>query len=188
MSKWSDAAKAARKNSGDGSKYIKLDDGDSVSFALDSEAEIGEESASWKDGAKVPDGTPGSERNSKIVLSVYDLEARVFRVLRLGPGTFAKLTEKLDKFGDDRGYCLTRIGVGMKTRYEIDRLDKLTPEQSAHMRACEPIDVLGERGVVPLLPEQRPEPAPERVAAPKPAGKARPAAMPDEDVPFSQPR
>ena len=178
MGRFGNAVKAVKSGGSEG-KYIKLEDGASVNFTTFDQPDPGMEVSYWKDGKKVDAGTPGAERNEKIVLGVYDVDAKRGRILRVGSGTFAKLGAKIDKGGEDRVYTVSREGVGMKTRYEVDRGDRLTDDQKTAIRAADTCDPLEEAGVVPLALAQpaAPEPAP-KLAAPKPA------TQPDDDIPF----
>lgn len=184
MGRWGDAGKAAKASSGDG-KYIKLEDGSSVNVTLWEQPDAGLEVTYWKDGKKADATTAGAERNEKIVLGVYDVDAGRCRILRLGTGTFAKLCAKIEKGGEDRVYTIARDGQGLKTKYDVDRGDRLTDEQRAAIRAAEQCDPLNETGVVPLQ-EAEPAPPPPKSA---PAKAGRPSAMPepasdDEPPPF----
>lgn len=184
MGRWGDMAKSA-KSSGDG-KYVKLEDGMSISFAV-TDADVGIERTWWAGGQKVSSDTKGAELAEKVVLCVYDLEAEQCRILRLGTGTFARLSAKLDKFGEGCGYSVTRLGTGMKTKYEVDKLDKLTPEQVEAIARAETYEVLDEKDVEPLQVESEPEPAPpaapSRAPKGKPPAKAAESAV-DDDIPF----
>lgn len=186
---WTSQAKAVKKDN-DG-KYIKLGSGEHVDFAV-TDTTRGQETSHWLDGKKVAEGTRGAQARTQIVLCVYDLGARRCRILRLTPNTFAELAAKIDRFGEGCGYSLTRKGEGLDTRWSIDRLDKLTPQQIEAIARAEPCDPLDEVGVTEIpsgdpAPAETTDPAPERaVAPPAKAAKGRPSALPpaDEDVPF----
>jgi len=163
------------KSGGSEGKYIKLEDGSSVNFTTFDQPEPGLEVSYWKDGKKVDAGTPGAERNEKIVLGVYDTDAKRGRILRVGSGTFAKLGAKIEKNGEDRVYTISRDGIGMKTRYEVDRGDRLTDEQKRAIREADTCDPTEEAGVVPLAGGSD---------AAEPAKTAPKSAAPDDDIPF----
>ena len=181
MGKWSDKAKnAAPASTG---KYIKLKGiGDSIRFCV-TDADEGQETTSWKDGKKVPIGTPGCETGTKIVASVFDPAQKCDRVLRMTPAAFAKLAEKVDEFGEDRVYQLKIVkGKGQYNEYVVDQVDRMTADQLKDRANAERIDVLAEDGVVPIPTKEEPTPQPSRPAA-LPKGAA-PAPADDADIPF----
>jgi hypothetical protein len=176
MGRWGDYKNQAPKG-GSGGKYIKLADGDKVRFAL-TDTEPGQRIQHWLDGKVVPEGSKGALADTKIMLCVYDVDAKSMRVLSVTPNTFARLCDKAEKFGEDKSpniYELERQKKNGKVQYELDRLDRMTPEQIT-ARDREPvIDVFEEQGV-----EALPEAA---SVVLKPA--AVPAGQPaDADIPF----
>ena len=193
MGRFGDYGRAVKAGGNDG-KYVKLEDGDSINFTMLNMPEPGLEVTYWRDGAKVPPGTDGADRNEKVVCCVWDTDQHRCRILRLGSGTFAKLAQKVEKNGEDRIYTVSRAGIGLKTRYEVDRGDRLTADQVGATERAEQFDPLDERDVQPLkviaprinTPEAPPPAKPAAKLSPKskPAAAPEPAAEPDDEIPF----
>jgi hypothetical protein len=186
--KWAERAKAAKAAAGGGGKYAKLGDGESIDFVLPDPENLGEERSYWLDGKTVPPDTRGAKENVKIVLGIYDLDAKANRVLRVSTGTFSDLGKLLDKYGERIGLTISREGSGIKdTKYKVSaRPGTVGDDVWKHAADCEPVNVLDEAGVTPLPEADEPAAAPAPTPKPRPAAaKAAPAAMPpDPDVPF----
>jgi hypothetical protein len=185
MGRWGDYKNQAPKGGGDG-KYVNLKDGDSIRFSL-TDSEPGQEVQYWLDKKSVPEGTKGAEMSTKIMLCVFDVDTKKMRIIRLTPNTFVRLCEKAEKFKEDDGpnvYELERKLVKGKVQYEIDRLDRMTPEQRTARDREDVYDVFNEKGVE-ALPEQAAAPlqqTSQRTSGvdPLPSGSQ----APDDDVPF----
>lgn len=190
MGRYGDFGRAVKSGGSDG-KYVKLEDGDSINFTTLNMPDPGIEITYWKDGAKVDASTAGAERNEKIVCCVWDVDQHRCRILRIGSGTFAKLAQKIEKNGEDRIYTVSRTGLGMKTRYEVDRGDRLTEDQVSATERAEQFDPLNERNVEPLrtAPKIGGSEAQPAASKAKATPKAKPAAPPppvesDDEIPF----
>jgi hypothetical protein len=204
MGRWGRYGADAKKAQPAG-KYAKLRDGDRLRYAL-TEADPVQRIGHWLDGKRVPEGTHGAERSVKIMLCVYDLDAQECRVLEVTPRTFETICAKAEKFREDERPSSWEISRNKGSNgfpvYDVDRLDPLTPEQAASVKASEPYDLLQEQGTIPMpsddlgppdiAPQDREPPPvghrPRRQADVRPAGRPsampEPAAVPDEDTPF----
>lgn len=186
MGRWGGYKDQAPKNDG---KYVKLNDGDKIRFALTDE-DPGQRAQYWLDNKVVPAGTKGADLDTKIVLCVYDIDLRKMRILSITPRTFVRLCEKAEKFGEEatpNSYELERKKTNGKVEYELDRLDRLAPDMIALIKRADTFDVLSEDGVIPLPDsklQQPPAPATGPNAASPTAAPAAGAQVPEDEIPF----
>lgn len=150
------------------SKWCNLKDGDSITFWLPDQS-IGCEESWWANNAKVAHDAPGAQLSQKVVISVYDVNAKHMRILRLTPPTFDRLAKSIAKGGTDRAYTVSRSRVAGRVSYHVEREDRIAPEMLERYAREPVIDVLDQDGVFPL----------EELRKPPAGGKAAPAATPD---------
>lgn len=164
------------------SKYINLRDGDSVRFVLPPQ-DPGMEETWWHNGAKVEHDHPEAKRSQKAVLSVYDLDQRCPRILRLTLTAWKMMVEKLEKHGDDRPYTLSRSkGANGFPQYSVDHEDRLDRGQLDTILREPILCVLDEQDVSEWPSAPVAKPAVKQPPKPTAAAKARPVA--DDDIPF----
>ncbi len=179
MSKWSKYAERASEASGSG-LFLKLGDKQSIKFIVTDQTPHELHQLFPEGGGKpeeVEPGTPGAQVRFHVV--IYDIDAKSRRIWGCSPGTFAKLSEKIGEFGEDKVYRVKRDGIDKKTKWEIDHMRPATEAEVKAMNAEDPIDLdkYGGRALSESAP-----PA-------KPAGRKTdpvPSDLPpdDEDIPF----
>jgi len=146
MSRWN---RYKEQTPSSGGKYVKLQDGDSITFAL-TNTEPGQRVQWWLDGKPVSESTEGAQPDMKIMICIYDVKLRAMRLLSLTPNTFVRLCEKISEFGEDFTFRVKRLKKHGKVQYEIDRMDRLTPEQRQARDREKPFDPLDENDVTAL--------------------------------------
>lgn len=180
MSKWSQYAQKAGPRGGGGGGgglFVKLGDGESVKYIVPPLAVPHQRYQFWNGSEYEQRDGPGEGVQAKILVPVMVLPDNEIKVLQLSPTAFVTFCDRMadaDIGGNDQVYRLKRTGAGLDTVYDVQRLDRATPDQIA-MAARHAMPDLGKWG----------DPIPGADTPEKP--KAQPAQKqpePDSDVPF----
>jgi hypothetical protein len=167
---WSSYSKRAKEVGGGGGKFVRLKDGESITFAI--MGGPGERHQLWV-GDKPQDvaaGTAGAQVT--IGLPIYDTKEKCPRLLQLSPGTFGMLADLVSELGAERTYRVSRKGSGKTdTKYTCSSIDKIDDALKATVGREMAVDI-EEVGFTKL-----------RVAAAE-KPERQPGEEPVEDLPF----
>lgn len=183
MSKWSQYAQKAgpksRGTGGGGGLFLRLKDGDSVKYVVPPTATPHQRYQRWTGSEYEQADGPGEGVKAQILVPVMVVPDNEIKILGLSPTAFVTFCDRMadpDIGGNEQVYRMKRTGADLDTVYDVQRLDRATPDQIA-MAARHAIPDLSQWG--------DPIPGVDEPAKKATASKPQPAqTQPDSDVPF----